>query len=269
MLNRRQTISLLALGSSAAAPALVPSALHAQDANAAPAQQQQQPPQSDGSAQPIPPFSRAALGDEVPPGWMHQRLPKVERANLFSIVEDGARRVLQVQSAQSSSSWVHRLDLDAGQRPWLHWQWKVSRALAGSDLRSKDGDDFAARLYVFFDLPPERLSLGDRLKLAAARALSGSELPAAALCYAWGHAQPVGASGPNPYTDRVRMVILDSQDAQAGRWRSHARDLRRDWAEAFGGAMPRVGGVAVGADTDNTGSAVTTWFGDLRLEAQA
>ena len=269
MLNRRQTISLLALGSSAAAPALVPSALHAQDANAAPAQQQQQPPQSDGSAQPIPPFSRAALGDEVPPGWTHQRLPKVERANLFSIVEDGARRVLQVQSAQSSSSWVHRLDLDAGQRPWLHWQWKVSRALAGSDLRSKDGDDFAARLYVFFDLPPERLSLGDRLKLAAARALSGSELPAAALCYAWGHAQPVGASGPNPYTDRVHMVILDSQDAQAGRWRSHVRDLRRDWAEAFGGAMPRVGGVAVGADTDNTGSAVTTWFGDLRLEAQA
>ena len=269
MLNRRQTISLLALGSSAAAPALVPSALHAQDANAAPTQQQQQQPQSDGSAQPIPPFSRAALGDEVPPGWTHQRLPKVERANLFSIVEDGARRVLQVQSAQSSSSWVHRLDLDAGQRPWLHWQWKVSRALAGSDLRSKDGDDFAARLYVFFDLPPERLSLGDRLKLAAARALSGSELPAAALCYAWGHAQPVGASGPNPYTDRVRMVILDSQDAQAGRWRSHARDLRRDWAEAFGGAMPRVGGVAVGADTDNTGSAVTTWFGDLRLEAQA
>lgn len=268
MLNRRQTISLLALGSSAAAPALVPSALHAQDANAAPAQQQQQP-QSDGSAQPIPPFSRAALGDEVPPGWTHQRLPKVERANLFSIVEDGARRVLQVQSAQSSSSWVHRLDLDASQRPWLHWQWKVSRALAGSDLRSKDGDDFAARLYVFFDLPPERLSLGDRLKLAAARALSGSELPAAALCYAWGHAQPVGASGPNPYTDRVRMVILDSQDAQAGRWRSHARDLRRDWAEAFGGTMPRVGGVAVGADTDNTGSAVTTWFGDLRLEAQA
>ena len=145
----------------------------------------------------------------------------------------------------------------------------MSRALAGSDLRSKDGDDFAARLYVFFDLPPERLSLGDRLKLAAARALSGSELPAAALCYAWGHAQPVGASGPNPYTDRVHMVILDSQDAQAGRWRSHARDLRRDWAEAFGGAMPRVGGVAVGADTDNTGSAVTTWFGDLRLEAQA
>ncbi|MBP7607825.1 MAG: DUF3047 domain-containing protein [Giesbergeria sp.] len=263
MLNRRQTLSLLALGSSAAATTLAPFALHAQDNGAAPA------PQPADAAQPIPPFSRAALGDAVPPGWMHQRLPKVERANTFAIVQDAARRVLQVQSAQSSSSWVHQLNGDAGQRPWLHWQWKVSHALAGSDFGRKEGDDFAARLYVFFDLPPERLSLGDRLKLAAARALSGNDLPAAALCYVWGHAQPVGASGWNPYTDRVRMVVVDSQNAQADRWRSHTRDLRRDWADAFGGTMPRVGGVAVGADTDNTGGQVTAWFGDLRLEAQA
>ena len=68
---------------------------------------------------------------------------------------------------------------------------------------------------------------------------------------------------------RVRMVVVDSQNAQADRWRSHTRDLRRDWADAFGGTMPRVGGVAVGADTDNTGDQVTAWFGDLRLEAQA
>ena len=69
MLNRRQTLSLLALGSSAAATTLAPFALHAQDNGAAPA------PQPADAAQPIPPFSRAALGDAVPPGWMHQRLP--------------------------------------------------------------------------------------------------------------------------------------------------------------------------------------------------
>ena len=266
MLNRRQTLSLLALGSSAAATAttaLLPCALHAQDNGAVPA------PQPADAAQPIPPFSSAAPGDAVPPGWTHQRLPKVERANAFAVVQDGARRVLQVRSKQSSSSWVSQLSIDASQRPWLHWEWKVSHALAGSDFGSKGGDDFAARLYVFFDLPPERLSLGERLQLGAARALSGNDLPAAALCYVWGSAQPVGASGPNPYTDRVRMVVVDSQGAQAGRWRSHARDLRRDWADAFGGALPRVGGVAVGADTDNTGDQVTAWFGDLRLQAQA
>ena len=263
MMNRRHTLALLALGSSAAATTAPLSAQGNGAAAATPALQ------SPDTTQPIPPFSRAALGDALPPGWEHQRLPKVERSNAFAIVQDGARRVLEVRSAQSASSWVHRMDVDAGQRPWLHWQWKVSHALTGSDFLNKGGDDFAARLYVFFDLPNDRLSLGDRLKLGAARTLSGAELPAAALCYVWGSAQPVGASGWNPYTDRVRMVVVDSQNTHANRWRSHARDLRRDWVDAFGGAMPRVSGVAVGADTDNTGDQAQAWFGDLRLEAQA
>ena len=113
MLNRRQTLSLLALGSSAAATAttaLLPCALHAHESGAAPA------PQPADAAQPIPPFSSAAPGDAVPPGWTHQRLPKVERANAFAVVQDGARRVLQVRSNQSSSSWVSQLSVDVSQR---------------------------------------------------------------------------------------------------------------------------------------------------------
>src|SRR5690606_26572483 len=134
------------------------------------------------------------------------------------IVADGERRVLRIHSAQSASSWVSRLNVNAAQRPWLHWQWKVSHALAGSDLRSKGGDDYAARLYVFFDLPSEQLSLTDRLQLAAARALSGADLPAAALCYVWGGSQPVGVSAWNPYTDRVRMIVLDNQETVVNQW---------------------------------------------------
>jgi hypothetical protein len=33
----------------------------------------------------------------------------------------------------------------------------------------------------------------------------------------------------------------------------------------FGGLAPRIVGIAVSADTDNTGEAVTAWFGDLRF----
>lgn len=237
----------------------------------------------------IPPFSAAASGATAVEGWLHQRLPKVERANAHEIVVDEGRAVLQIRSAASASSWLARLDegpgtgsgtgsttgsatgsgLEAGDRAWLRWRWKVERSLPGSDLRSKAGDDHAARLYVIFDLPLERLTLADRLRISAARALSGADIPAAALCYVWGHAQPVGTTAWNPYTDRVRMVVVDSGPEQAGRWRSHARDLRRDWAEAFGGPMPRIAAVAVGADTDNTGDRVTTWFGDVTLTATA
>lgn len=221
----------------------------------------------------IPPFSAAPVGATAVDGWVHQRLPKVERANTHEIVTDEGRAVLQIRSAASASSWLARpgdaqgsgSGMEAADRPWLRWRWKVERSLPGSDLRIKAGDDHAARLYVIFDLPLDRLSLGDRLRISAARALSGADLPAAALCYVWGHAQPVGTSAWNPYTDRVRMVVVDSGAERAGRWQAHARDIRRDWADAFGGPMPRVAAVAVGADTDNTGDRVTTWFGDIEL----
>jgi hypothetical protein len=211
-------------------------------------------------------FSTAPVGATDVAGWQHQLLPKVERSNTFGIVEDAGDRVLRVRSAASASSWIARLSGSVPAAPVLRWRWKVSRAVAGSDLRTKAGDDYAARLYVLFDLPLERLALGDRLRLQAARALSGADLPAAAICYVWGTAQAPGSSGWNPYTDRLRMIVVESGNTHAMQWRSERRDLRADWQEAFGGTMPRIAAVAVGADTDNTGESVDAWFGDVSVQ---
>lgn len=213
----------------------------------------------------VPPFS--VTGGST--GWRHQPLPKVERANEFAVVAEEGRPALHVRSASSASSWVAPTAVDAQQLPFLRWRWKVSRSLASSDLRTRQGDDWAARVYVFFDLPLERLSLGDRLRIQASRALSGVEVPAAALCYVWGRVQAAGAAAWNPYTDRVRMIVVDSGDAGALQWRAVSRDLRRDWQEAFDGPLPMISGVAVGADTDNTGDTVQAWFADLEFSRSA
>jgi hypothetical protein len=215
----------------------------------------------------LPPFSTAKPGADLPPGWLHETLPKVERANTHAIELDAGVAVLRVRSRASASSLVAT---PAAPAAWtrLRWRWKVGKPLAGSDLLAKGGDDYAARLYVLFDLPLERLSFGDRLRLQAARSFSGRDLPAASICYVWGgEAQPPGTTAWNPYTDRVRMVVVDSGASQAGRWRTVERDLRRDWQEAFGGAMPGVRAVALSADTDNTGDSVDAWFGDIEASA--
>ena len=64
------------------------------------------------------------------------------------------------------------------------------------------------------------------------------------------------------------MIVIESGDRHAGQWRTARRDVARDWSDAFGGAVPRISGVAVGADTDNTSETVTAWFGDLRFMKQ-
>jgi hypothetical protein len=217
----------------------------------------------------VPRLSTAPLGEAVAPGWAHQLLPKVKQPNRFAIVQDAEQRVLQISSQASASSWTSHVAINAQRQPLLNWRWKVSRSLPGSSLTEKGGDDYAARLYVLFDLPPSRLSALDRLRIGAAEAISGTAIPTASLCYVWGHQQRAGSRGPNPYTDRVQMVVVDSGDAQAGQWRSHQVDLAQDWATAFGGDMPPVNGIAVSADTDNTGEQVQAWFGDISLNARA
>jgi len=213
-------------------------------------------------------FSNAPLG-QIPPGyWRHQTLPNVERANDFAIVADEGN-VLHGVSSASASSWATPLDLNPMAAPVLRWSWRVQRSLLVSDFMEKGGDDYAARVYVFFDLPTERLRLGNRLRLAAAQLQSRQPLPKASICYVWGGPrQAVGSSSWNPYTEAVRMIVVDSGDTHAGHWRCVQRDLRLDWRVAFGGAAPQIGGVAVGLDTDNSGGEAQAWFGDIMVEAE-
>ena len=46
------------------------------------------------------------------------------------------------------------------------------------------------------------------------------------------------------------------------------RDVAADFRAAFGEAPPRITGIAVSADTDNTGERVTALFGDLRFTSR-
>lgn len=216
----------------------------------------------------LPRFSALQPGNRLPTGWRHQTLPSVERANRFDLLADDRGTVLRVTADRSASTLAVALRVDAAATPLLRWRWRVSHAVAGSDLRRKAGDDYAARVYVLFDLPPERLSFGERMKISAARLLHGAELPAAALCYVWGTAQSAGETGWNAYTDRLRMIVVDSGNAYAGQWRDVVRDVADDFRAAFGDPVPAISGVAVAADTDNTGETVEARFGDLWFEAR-
>jgi len=218
------------------------------------------------SASPAP-FSGMAVGEVITGEWMHQSLPRVSQKNRFDVVESDGQAVLRVRSDAAASTLLHALDVDPEITPVLHWRWQVSNPVAASDFRRKEGDDYAGRVYVLFDYPVERLSFGDRFKISLARGLHGAELPTAAIAYVWGTAQASGDFGPNPYTDRVQMIVVEQGAGRAGQWVDMRRDVAADFAQVFGEPAPRIVGIAVSADTDNTGEAVTTLFGDIRFTA--
>ncbi|HUP30210.1 MAG TPA: DUF3047 domain-containing protein [Usitatibacter sp.] len=213
---------------------------------------------------PIAPFSAAAPGAKLPEGWRSVGLRHVARAEP-ALVKDSDTTVLQLRAAAAVGSAVWRLDADPAITPILSWRWKVDRVVRDADLALKEGDDYAARVYVTFDVPLAELPFSTRARIVIARVLFGSELPSAALCYVWDNRHPIGTSAWNPYSDRVRMVVLRNGAAHVGEWVGEQRDVAEDFRAAFGGSLPRVSGVAVSVDTDQTGDTVTAWFGDLAL----
>jgi DUF3047 family protein len=225
------------------------------------------------SAAPVPaavaiaPFSGSAPGAALPPGWRALTLPGIASPDL-SLVEDEGATVLRVDSHAAAGAALHALRIAAPDGTALAWRWKIDHVVADADLARRSGDDFAARVYVFFDRPLSELPLAARIVLGVQRLLHGADLPAAALCYVWDNRHAAGTTAWSAYTGRVRMVVLESGNAQAGQWRAERRDLAADYHAAFGegSRVPPVTGIAAGNDTDQTGASASAWFGDFRLE---
>jgi hypothetical protein len=229
--------------------------------------------QSGAQAGNITPFSQGAPGTALPAPWKLVTLPKIPRHTVYRIEVDEGRPVLRAQAQASYGTLVHALRADPAAMPVLAWRWRVDEIPAGADLRSKAGDDLAAKVCVFFDLPLERLGAADRVKIRLGRSLFDPELPAATLCYVWDRSLPRGTVLANAYTDRVRYIVLRSEAAgDLGRWSSERRRLDRDFALAFGaeaeGGVPMLSGVALATDADNTGGSARASYGDLRLERE-
>lgn len=211
-------------------------------------------------------FAPARPGAELPAPWRARFLSGVKAAEVRLVSDEGAT-VLRIDATAAAGSAAHPLAADASATPRFTWRWKVSAALDNAAWGTRAGDDFAARVYVAFDLPLERLSFFERTKLRLARFLYGDDVPSAAICYAWASGVAPGTSGWNPYAERVRMIAVRSGNEAAGRWVEESRDIEADFRAAFGpGPVPRVSGIAASSDTDQTLGSATAWFADFRLE---
>jgi hypothetical protein len=185
------------------------------------------------------------------------------RPTRYSLVSDEGVVVLRAEAEASASGIVRELRFEARVYPILSWRWKVMKVLDHADIRTKAGDDFAARVYVTFELDPATLPAAERMKLALVRAVYGEGVPAAALCYVWDGKSPRDTIVPSAYTERVRMIVAESGAARTGQWVHMQRDIRDDYKSAFGTEPAGVTAVIVSTDTDNTGESAVALYGDI------
>ncbi|RNC70992.1 MAG: DUF3047 domain-containing protein [Desulfuromonadales bacterium] len=181
-------------------------------------------------------------------GWEDETF-RGKQKTIYTLVRDGGRTVLRAQSRGSASGLIRREGFDPKERPVLRWSWKVEGTLRNGNERTKEGDDYPARVYVVF---PRGLFWKTK-----------------AINYIWANRLPKGESIPNPFAPKnVMMVAVESGNGQAGKWVEEERNIVEDYVKFFGEEPPKAGAIAIMTDTDNTGEEATAWYGDITLAAK-
>ena len=95
--------------------------------------------------------------------------------------------------------------------------------------------------------------------------IAGKPLPYASLMYVWDSRYPVGSVLSNPYTDRIRQIVVESGPQRLNQWVDFERDVAADFRMAFGETPGPMVGLSLMTDSNNSVAEVSAWYGPLNL----
>ena len=208
-------------------------------------------------------FSSAKPGGPFPDGWKPLTFEKIKEHTDYTLAEDNGTVVVKAVSQGSSSGLTREIKIDPKEFPIIEWRWKIENILQNGDVTKKEGDDYPARIYITFQYDRSKVGFLEKAEYEAIRLFYGQYPPIGAINYIWESNSPVGTIVPNPYTDRVQMIVIESGKQKVGQWVSESRNIFEDFKTAFGEDPPMISGVAVMTDTDNTKDSAVTYFGDI------
>lgn len=180
--------------------------------------------------------------DGLSPKWEEKSFKGKTR---YQVTREDNQLCIKATSRASASALYYKIEYDLKDYPILTWLWKVDHVLSKGDAHTKQGDDYAARVYVVF---PSLIFWRTK-----------------ALNYIWANKLPRGKAIPNSYTSNAMMIAVESGSTYAGKWRGVRRNVFEDYRRYFGVDPPKVGAIAIMTDTDNTGQMAIAWYGPIQI----
>jgi hypothetical protein len=208
-------------------------------------------------------FSAAIDGTGLPDGWKPLKFRMMGRETAYALVKDGDVVAVKAMSEAAASGLTREISISLKEYPVVEWRWKIANSIEKSDVTKKEGDDYPARLYIAFEYDARKVGFLEKAMYEILRLWYGRYPPLGAINYVWGNKEPKGTVAPSPYTNRVRMIVVDGGPANLNRWVMEERNVYEDYKRAFGEEPPLIAGVAIMTDTDNTRESATAYYGDI------
>ncbi len=165
----------------------------------------------------------------------------------YRVEQNDNQPAIHATSKGTASGLFYKIDYNPRQYPILSWSWKVDHILTKGDAHTKNGDDYAARIYVVF---PSWLFWKSK-----------------ALNYVWANKLPQESMIANAFTANAMMIAVRSGSTKTGQWLNEHRNIYEDFKQAFGEEPPMAGAIAIMTDTDNTGEEASAWYGPISISS--
>lgn len=208
-------------------------------------------------------FSSSVKEDVLPEHWSPLTFKGIDQHTSYSLAPENGTPVIEAVSNGSSSGLTRKIEINPHEYPMISWKWKISNIYQNGDVSQKSGDDYPARVYITFAYDPDKVGFWESVKFSSIKLFYGEYPPVSAINYIWASKAEKGLITPNPYTDRVKMIVIESGAEKANQWLTEKRNIMKDYQEAFGEDPPHISGVAIMTDSDNTGESAKAWYGDI------
>ncbi len=162
------------------------------------------------------------------------------------------RLAIRAEPWKSASGLIRRVAIDPNRCPILEWHWRVDRLQPDADLRTREGDDVAASIFLLFGDPGM---------------LSDPE-PVPTLRYVWTNDRVTKEQlVENPYMPGiVHNLVVESGTHKLGTWVTERRDMAADFYRAFGRKpVDGVSAIAIFTDNDQTGQPALAHYGAAKV----
>ena len=175
---------------------------------------------------------------------------KVRGANkgtLYSVGTNENGNFLKAIADNAASGLGKEFKIDLNKTPFINITWKIEKDLAGIKENTKQGHDFAARVFA--------------IKKTGATALSNR-----AINYVFSSNSNVGEAWPSPYTKKSIDKVLSSTKTDFNQWVTVKANVKEDFKKFHDLDVEELTGLAIMADTDNSKLTAVSYYQNIFLK---
>ncbi|WP_119010139.1 DUF3047 domain-containing protein [Vibrio superstes] len=172
----------------------------------------------------------------------------------YNVTDYKDRPAIHARSDNTASGLVLNKRIDLLDTPYMNWSWLVKQSLPELQETTKQGDDFAARVYVVID---------GGMMFWNTKSIS----------YVWSSAPAGGEVWDNPFAGaNVKMLATRGSESNPKQWYDEKRNIYQDLIDYFGDkgsdkanqkSYRYIDMVAIMTDTDNSGTHAESYYGDI------